>query len=220
MRMVCMLTLIAALFGCETAYYSINEQVGRLKNDILIDRVEDAVAAQEQAKEEFKDALEQFEAVVGVSESELKSTYQRLDSALSRAQRRARAVKDRIESVQDVSADLFEEWADELTQIRNPQLRSNSARQLRASRERAASLIQSMNRAALRMAPVLNAFQDHVLYLKHNLNARAIASLEGELSGINADVARLVSEMEASIAEAEAFVRRMNGDESPVSVNG
>lgn len=211
MRVLLFLGLTALLSGCESTYYSINEQFGRLKNDILVDRVEDAMEAQEEAKEEFKDALAQFEAVVGLAESELKSTYNRLSGTFEDAEDKADTVSDRIESVEDVSSDLFEEWQRELSLIGSANLRARSAKQLETSRARAASLIRAMKRAESRMMPVLDSFRDHVLYLKHNLNAQAVASLEGELSGINSDVSQLVEEMEASIAEAQSFIRLMDG---------
>jgi DUF2959 family protein len=69
-------------------------------------------------------------------------------------------------------------------------------------------LISHMHDAEERMDPVLEAFQDQVLYLKHNLNAQAIGSLENELVGIRQDVDELIRNMEQSIAESEAFIRR------------
>ena len=62
------------------------------------------------------------------------------------------------------------------------------------------------------MDPVLTSFRDHVLYLKHNLNAQAIASLQGDLGGIESDVGRLIAEMEKSIAEAQSFIKTMEGN--------
>ena len=59
------------------------------------------------------------------------------------------------------------------------------------------------------MDPVLEAFQDQVLVLKHNLNARAIGSLRGELASIERDTERLVAEMRQSMAEADAFIASM-----------
>ncbi|NKC01556.1 MAG: DUF2959 family protein [Pseudomonadales bacterium] len=209
MRVSVILICSLILCSCESAYYSVNEQFGRLKNDILVDRVEDAMEAQEDAKEEFKDALAQFEAVVGIPESELKSTYNRLNDAFEDAESQAKTVSGRIEAVEDVSEDLFNEWQDELEQIGNTSLRSKSAQQLKTSRSRAKSLVKAMKKAESRMQPVLDSFRDHVLYLKHNLNAQAVASLEGELGGIESDVGRLVREMEASIAEAQSFIRQM-----------
>ena len=61
----------------------------------------------------------------------------------------------------------------------------------------------------LLLQPVLVAFRDQVLYLKHNLNAQAISSLKNELVAIEDNVAGLVSEMEASIKEAEQFIEAL-----------
>jgi hypothetical protein len=59
------------------------------------------------------------------------------------------------------------------------------------------------------MNPVLGAFKDQVLFLKHNLNARAVASLSETVRGIEGDVAKLIAEMNTSIAEANQFIERM-----------
>jgi hypothetical protein len=56
---------------------------------------------------------------------------------------------------------------------------------------------------------VLRAFRDQVLFLRHNLNARAIASLEGTVESLEAEVAALVREMDASIRQANECVESM-----------
>ena len=48
---------------------------------------------------------------------------------------------------------------------------------LNDTRKRYKQLMSSMRRAENSMEPVLVAFQDQVLVLKHNLNARAIGAL-------------------------------------------
>jgi hypothetical protein len=59
------------------------------------------------------------------------------------------------------------------------------------------------------MDPVLEAFKDHVLFLKHNLNAQAIASLGDTSFEIEQDVSDLIARMQTSIDEADAFVAAM-----------
>ena len=59
------------------------------------------------------------------------------------------------------------------------------------------------------MEPVLKQFNDYVLYLKHNLNAQAIASLKGEATSIQTEISRLITQMNASIAKADEFVKSM-----------
>jgi predicted O-linked N-acetylglucosamine transferase (SPINDLY family) len=52
----------------------------------------------------------------------------------------------------------------------------------------------------------LAAFQDQVLFLKHNLNAHAIAALRHEFIEMGVDISRLIEVMEKTIAEASQFV--------------
>ena len=56
------------------------------------------------------------------------------------------------------------------------------------------------------MDPVLTRFHNRVLFIKHNLNAQAIASLQTQVTGIQGDVDRLIKDMDRSIQEANAFI--------------
>lgn len=105
--------------------------------------------------------------------------------------------------------DLFEEWQKELAQYSSAKLRRDSERKLKDTERRYQQLLTSMQRAEKRMAPVLDALRDNVLYLKHNLNASAIGALQGELSTIEADVSRLIAEMNTAIAESDAFINSL-----------
>ena len=66
-----------------------------------------------------------------------------------------------------------------------------------------------MKRAESKMPPVLAKFKDQVLFLKHNLNAQAIASLKSELGTVESNINLLIKEMEASIKQADAFISSM-----------
>ena len=58
---------------------------------------------------------------------------------------------------------------------------------------------------------MLDSLKDNVLYLKHNLNARAIASLKGELTTVNEDVTNLIDAMQRAIDESDQFIEQMQG---------
>lgn len=204
--------LLLSLPGCESAYYGAMEKVGIHKRDILVDRVGEARDAQDEAKQQFSSALEAFSAATSFDGGDLEDVYDRLNDEYETSKDRAQAVHDRIDGVESVSEALFSEWEQELDQYTNPQLRRASAAELRETRRRYEVLLKSMRRAEARITPVLDAFHDQVLFLKHNLNARAIASLKGELGSIQSDVKVLVREMEASIAESDAFIAQMQTD--------
>jgi hypothetical protein len=195
------------LAGCNTAYYGAMEQLGYEKRDLLIDRIEDARDAQVDAKEQFRSALDQFKDVVDVPESDLETKYDAVHSEFQRSETKARAVHDRIAAVENVGDALFEEWKEELAEYSNASMRRESERKLNETRERYEDVIASMRAAEKRIDPVLDAFRDQTLFLKHNLNARAIASLRTELASIENDTATLIRAMEASIAESEAFIK-------------
>ncbi len=198
------------LTGCQSAYYAAWEKVGVEKRDILVDRVENAKESQEDAQEEFSSALEAFSAVVAFEGGELEDVYNKLNSEYENSLSAANDVTDRINKVESVAEALFDEWEDELEKYQNASLKRESTEKLRDTERRYSALIKTMRKAESRMAPVLSAFQDNVLYLKHNLNASAIGALQGELSTIQNDVDQLIEQMNSAIAESDAFIAAMS----------
>lgn len=196
--------------GCRSAYYDAMEQVGVHKRHILRDRVEDGQEEQREAQEQFQTAYERFAEAARFDGGDLEAIYGRLNTEYERSEQKAGAVRDRITSIEQVAADLFTEWEAEIGEISSASLRRNSEQSLRSTRTRYAQLIAAMKRAESKMDPVLVAFRDQVLYLKHNLNARAIASLEGSVQEIEGDVAALIGEIQLSIREAESFLASMD----------
>jgi SMC interacting uncharacterized protein involved in chromosome segregation len=185
------------------------EKFGKYKRDILVDRVKDARDAQQQTKEQFASALDKFRSVVNVEGGKLQEKYDLLKSELEKSESKASAVKKRISDVEDVANALFDEWTKELDQYKNAELRAASKKKLDQTRQKYTQLIDAMKKADSKIEPVLSAFRDQVLFLKHNLNAQAIASLQSEVSSMEADTGRLIAEMEKSIAEADSFVKTM-----------
>jgi len=197
------------LSGCQKAYYKTMEKLGVHKRDIMVDRVQEARDSQEEAKEQFASALEQFSSVLNFKGGTLEDKYKKLNAEYEKSEKKAKDVEDRIDSVENVAEALFDEWETELGQYTNASLRRSSEKQLNQTKKQYAQLIGAMKRAEKKIEPVLSAFRDQVLFLKHNLNAQAIASLKSELSSVEANVAVLIKEMEASIAEADEFIKTM-----------
>jgi chromosome segregation ATPase len=209
MTMKKLLPMLLLVFGCESTYYDAMEKIGVHKRDILIDRIEDAQTAQEEGQEQFKDALTEFRAVVNFDGGELEDYYEELNDEYEDSVSAAETIRDRVGAVESVAEALFDEWQEELEQFTSQNLRRDSERQLRDTRRRYSRLISSMRRAESAIDPVLAALKDNVLYLKHNLNARAIASLRGELSNVNADVDKLIEAMQKAIDESNSFIAEM-----------
>lgn len=198
--------------GCSSAYYNTLEKFGFAKRDILVDRVDDTRDAQADAKKQFASALEHFLAVTKVDAGDLQHKFDELNREYQRSESAAREVRDRIAAVEDVADELFREWKKELGSYSDASLRRQSERQLDETRRRYDNLLALMRRAASRMDPVLAVFHDQVLFLKHNLNARAISSLDTTSRTLESDISRLIADMEASIRESEAFIRTLKSN--------
>ena len=200
--------------GCQKVYYGTMEKFGVHKRDILVDNVAEARDAQNEAKEQFASALEEFSAVVNFQGGKLEDKYKTLNAEYEQSKKKAEAVHERIGDVKRVAEALFEEWEKELDQYTNDTLRQSSEIKLEQTQQRCRTLIAAMERAESKIAPVLSAFGDQVLFLKHNLNAQAVASLQSELTTMEGEIGTLIREMERSINEADAFIREMTQQES------
>lgn len=203
-------TLILSFTGCQSAYYSTMEKVGIHKRDILVDRVEEGRNAQQEAKEQFQSALDKFTALAEFDGGNIQKTYDRLTKELKKSEDRASEVSDRIDAIEDVSEDLFKEWEKELKQYKNQKYRRISEQQFEQTYSLYQELIVAMKKAETSIQPVLTTFQDQVLFLKHNLNAQAITSLDSQTELLKSDIHMLINRMESSIAEADAFIKSMN----------
>ena len=202
--------LVAFMAGCQSVYYGTMEKFGYEKRDLLVSNVKDARAAQQEAKKQFESALEQFVAVTNYQGGELEKQYRKLKGEFEESEAKADKVRREIAEVERVAKDLFAEWEAELKQYSSAELRRSSQRQLQDTRARYQQLITAMKRAERKLDPVLNAFRDRVLFLKHNLNAQAIASLRTNRKAIESDIAALVDDMNRSIAEADRFIKTMS----------
>jgi len=207
--LVTLLCLPLLLSACSSTQYAVMEKFGIHKREILVDRVEDARDSQQEAKEQFASALEEFSAVLNFDGGTLEEKYKQLNSVLEESEDRAQDVAERIDKVEDVAEALFDEWDDELKLYSSDSLRRSSAKKLKETRSHYQSLMKAMRRAEAKIEPVLTPLRDQVLYLKHNLNAQAIASLQSELGRVEGDVSALIREMEAAIREADAFIVRL-----------
>lgn len=203
------LSIVLMLTACTTMYLEGLEKIGIPKRDVMVSRVEKARDTQEETKEQFKSALEQFTAATNFSGGDLEATYKRLNDEYEASVSKADEVKTRIADIESVSEALFTEWKTEITQYSNASMKQSSQKKLDTTQAHYRQLIASMKQAEAKIEPILTVFHDQVMFLKHNLNARAIASLKGELGTIKSDVSALVASMEKSINEANAFISTM-----------
>ncbi len=204
----CLVMLVVVLgSGCQSVYNTTMESVfGYEKRQLLKKAVSTLREEQQEAQEEFKDAMTRLKELYAFEGGELEKVYSRLKSSHENCEAQAKDVHKRIENMEDIATSMFAEWEKEIQQFANPTFAENSRRQLQETKDRYAQLASSVRASEDSMKPVLIQLKDHVLYLKHNLNAAAIGSLKGEAATIQGQIEELIARMNASIAEADSFI--------------
>ena len=205
-RWIVALISLLCVWGCATAYYGAMEKIGVYKRDIMMDRVKEARDAQNETKEQFLTAIERYKKIVHFQGGNLEEEYNQLRNTLERSESEANILHTRIKSVEEVSDALFEEWKDELNQYKSEALRRASRKKYDETQSRYRTMIAAMKKAEAKLEPVLVPLRDQVLFLKHNLNAQAIAGLSDEVVNVQGDVDRLVRDMDVAITEADKFI--------------
>ena len=205
-RLCILLPLLFVLGGCSALYYSSMKKLGKEKRDILVNRIKDGKEAQEEAAEKFKTALEAFQEVTKFDGGDLEKMHKKLNKQMEEVDGRARKVHDRVQSIDKVANDLFKEWGGEIEKMSEGKLKAESRKLLRDAGNRQETLIRQMRSSEEKMTPVVQAFRDQVIFLKHNLNARAISSLKKSVLEIDDDVKALILDIEKSNREADRTI--------------
>lgn len=211
-RYLVLVLCMIGVAGCSSMYYGTMEKMGVHKRDIMVDRVKAARDTQNETKEQFLTAMEQFKSVVHFKGGDLEKEYNILHATLKKSESKAADVHNRIQAVEDVSEALFSEWRSEIKQYSSDALRRSSQQKYDVTKKKYADLIKAMKKAESKLEPALAPLRDQVLFMKHNLNARAIAGLNGELTSVQTNVDRLVRDMETAIAEADRFITTLQSE--------
>lgn len=204
-----LLCAVLSSVGCRSIYYDAMEKFGYEKRDLLRGAVKAARGEQQDAGKEFKDALAQLQAVYGSSGSNLERAYNKLKSEYESCEAETKSVKGRIAEMDRVASDLFIEWQKEIGEMGDPTLAASSRSKLSETQARFSSVSSALHSSYDTMPPVLAKLRDHVLFLKHNLNAEAIGSLRGKADVIQGDIQTLLTRMNQAITEADSFMKTL-----------
>lgn len=196
--------------GCELfrdQYYDLWEKLGKEKRDLLRGQIQKAHEDQAEAAEEFEDVLTKIKELYGFDGGNLEKMYNKIKGDYDRCEARVKAVDQRITKITEIAEDLFAEWETELKQLTNPEFKTKSREALAKTRDRFEQLRAAMLKADNSMKPALKNLSNYVVFLKHNLNAQAIGSLQTEVDSIEREITAIKDDINASIKEAEEFLK-------------
>lgn len=170
--------------------------------------MEDARDTQAETRENVVSAYEELTELVGYEGGELEEKYARLSKQVERSRESTDELDDRLEAIDRVSEDLFDEWEAELELYSSAALKADQTKKLADARRQFGNLRRRMQTARDRVDPVMAVLEDNVLFLKHSLNARALDALRGQAALLEGQVGKLIKDMQAAIDEADAYIAR------------
>ena len=150
-----LVALLAVGFFASANVTPVIDWMWKDPRDLLVDRVEEARESQQEAAEQFRDALTEFRSVVKLPDTDLERQYNKLNAAHKRSQAAADDIGKRIDRVSDASNRLLDEWRSELGAYNDAELRRIAEQQYDQTRQHATRLIASMRQIEERMRPVL-----------------------------------------------------------------
>jgi hypothetical protein len=108
-----------------------------------------------------------------------------------------------------VAKRMFSEWKGEITDMRNVTLKRQSQTLLTNAQRQHSGYMRQMRATEAKITPVLQGFNDQVVFLKHNLNARAISSLKKTSADLDLQANDLVREINDSSKEADQYIKTL-----------
>jgi hypothetical protein len=112
----------------------------------LVQPIKYANKKQQQTKHQLHTTMESFQALTGFQGGSLEKSYKRLNSDYESAASQAGKLHDKIQSIDQVSNDLFKEWQGEINAMDNGKLKSQDTVMLRNAKSRQASYMRAMRR--------------------------------------------------------------------------
>lgn len=189
--------------------YSAYEMVGVQKRDLFKKEVGNVKESQEETEEAFKTSLDRLKEVYAFDGGKLEKQYRLLDKSYEKSSEKSDEVRARIVKLETIAGDIFAEWKKEIQEINTASLKEKSSASLAETQSKYADYHASLKKSEAKMAPVLAKLKDQVLFLKHNLNAKAVAGLKTESLKIQGDIEVLLKDMNSSIDQAEGFMKTM-----------
>ena len=207
---IIIISLILFMSSCQTtSYYKTKGWFGAEKRELFVDSVEGVRNSLQDNIDVFKKATAGINVVINVKKEKMEEQHEHLKNDYENCESEAGDIRSRIDTMEAISGDFFDQWMEEMELYNNESFRNASRTKYNKVRKRYTKLVQNLREVEVKLEPALNGFRDQVLFLKHNINAQSVASLEDELVTVEAEIDALIRELQGAIKESTAFISSM-----------
>ncbi len=193
--------LAAACAGTSERSESV-EQV-----DELLTRIERVQAETAVAKDSVHAALSELCTLVSPGfKGDAATEFAKFLAASEASEDQAETLRDITEPMQDAADELFQRWTKDMEAFGNSRMRQRSQTRLDETRTRFQSIIGATQAAQIALDAFHDDMRDHALFLRHDLNSAAVASIRTDVRALNEQIQGLDTRFDATTAAARAYV--------------
>ena len=179
---------------------------GVKQTEKLVSKANDTVGSIRAAKQQIKDTLVAYNLLVGNKVEDPKKTYKDLQKGIENTDKKVADVDQKVAAMQKEADLLFADWASNLASISSEELRKRSEERLNETRERYNGILAAGDKAGKVFNPFIASLKDQVVYLGHDLNPSALASLKPDADKLNKEAEVLFKKIDETVDEASGYI--------------
>lgn len=211
---VMLLMLVCSLFiACshplKEIKYNAYEAIGIDKRDLFKREVSKVKDEQEDTEEAFKGTLYRLRRVDRSERASVEEQLAMLDESYQKTQEKMDEVSSRIEKLDTIAKDMFEEWRDEIKTMEHDEFKIKGEQKLTDTRSKYLALYERLKISEEKSVPVLAKIKDQTQLFKQDRNLHTLDKYKKESILIQNEIVDLIYEMNASADEASAFMRTL-----------
>ena len=175
--------------------------------DTLVSWVERVYVESEMARQEVQLTLSRLQALAnGKYEGRPAEAYQAFKSAATRARTQAEKLESTVRPMKRTAAPVFEQWTTDLGDFHSPSMRRRSTDRLDAARLRYDAIVRAVGPAQSGFERFNEGMQDHELFLGHDLNGTALASVQADVQAMVALAEELDSHFARCLTATKIYI--------------
>ncbi|MCK6460067.1 MAG: DUF2959 domain-containing protein [Planctomycetes bacterium] len=215
-RAVAAALVLAGLPACSMVNDLIKGKTGPADVDDLVAAVENVHKELDASKGAMLAAVQELQTVTAPDFSgDAVKAYEKLVDTVENSEDQADELRNRIEKMQAEAVPVFDQWTKDLEAYSNPEMRQRSQARLSAARERYDAVVAAVEPVLVEYEAINQSFRDHVLFLKHDMNPAALATIQDDVRRIAKDAASLDGRFNSGRAAAMAYVESSAQPKAP-----
>ena len=210
------LLVIAGLPACAFVNDLISGNTGPADVDDLVASVERVNSELDASKTKLLGAVQTLQKVTAPDfKGDAVEGHKELVRAIDDSEDQTDDLRKSVERMQAEAEPVFNQWTKDLEGYSNPEMRQRSQARLAAARERYDAVVAAVTPVLVECEAVNQTLGDHALFLKHDMNPAALATIQDDVKKVAKEAADLDGAFNAGKAATRAYVDSASQPKAP-----